>query len=79
MGAERTVKELAAKIEHVAGVKIRIGWIPFHGLSLRDTETGNQYALGMVSKRGILSSCEQETVCRGLHREEWIVLLACWA
>lgn len=75
MPDERTVKQLATEIEHVTGVKIRIGWIPFHGLFLRDTETGNTYPLGLMTKREILSPGEQESVCRGLFREEWLVLL----
>jgi hypothetical protein len=75
MNAERTVKQLAAEIEHVTGVRIRIGWIPLYGLFLRDTETGNIYALGLVRKSEVLSPGEQESVCRGLHREKWLVLL----
>jgi len=49
--------------------------MPFYGLFLRDTETGNIYALGLVTKREILSPGEQESICRGLHREKWLDLL----
>ena len=75
MSHERTVEQLSRELEHITGVKLRIGWVPFYGIYVEDTETGNRYSLGKVTKKDILTPREQESVCRGLHREHWIVLL----
>jgi hypothetical protein len=75
MSHERTVEQLTKEIEHITGARVRIGWIPFYGIYLEDTETGNRYSLGKTHKREILTPGEQEGICRGLCREHWIVLL----
>ncbi|HEV2856013.1 MAG TPA: hypothetical protein VHC97_24715 [Thermoanaerobaculia bacterium] len=75
MSHERTVEQFTREVEHITGVRLRIGWIPFYGIYLEDTETGNRYALGKVTKKDVLRPREQESLCRGLHREHWIVLL----
>jgi hypothetical protein len=75
MPDDRTVRQFVDEIDHITGVKVKIWWIPFRGLYLKDTETGNVYALGEVTKRTVLSPGEQESVCRSLFREEWLVLL----
>ena len=75
MSHERTVERFVKDVEYITGVKIRIRWMPFHGLFLEDTETGSTYPLGQSSKKGILSPGEQESICRGLHREHWTILL----
>ncbi|MFY9820001.1 MAG: hypothetical protein WAM82_01380 [Thermoanaerobaculia bacterium] len=75
MSHERTVEQLTREIDHLTGVRIRIRWTPFYGLYLEDTETGSRYSLGKTHKKEILSPVEQESICRGLHREHWIVLL----
>jgi hypothetical protein len=75
MSHERTVEQFAREVEHVTGVKLRIGWLPFYGIYLEDAETGTRYALGKVTKKEILRPLEQEIICRGLHSEHWIVLL----
>jgi len=49
MADRRTVREFAAEIEHITGVRIRIRWIPF-GLFLEDTETGRYYSLGWLRR-----------------------------
>lgn len=75
MSHERTIEQLAREIEHLTGTRVRIGWTPFSGIYLEDTETGARYSLGMTHKREILTPSEQESICRSLHREHWIVLL----
>ncbi len=75
MSHERTVEQMVDEIEHLTGVRLRIGWVPFRGLYLEDRETGNQFPLGASSKKTILLSAEQESICRSLYREHWIVLL----
>jgi hypothetical protein len=75
MSHERTIEQLAREIEHLTGTKIRIGWIPFYGIYLEDTETGNRYSLGKRHKREIRTSAEQESICHNLRREHWNVLL----
>lgn len=75
MSHERTVEQLAKELEHITGVKLRIGWVPFYGIYLEDRETGNRYSLGKGTKKDILTPREQESICRSLHREHWIVLL----
>lgn len=75
MSHERTVEQFTREIEHVTGVKIRIRWMPFYGLYLEDTETWTNYPLGKTHKKEILTVDEQESICRGLHREHWLVLL----
>ena len=75
MSHERTVEQLVKEIDHLSGVKVRIGWFPTYGLYLEDCETGSRYPLGPVTKKYILSPGDQESVCRGLSREHWIVLL----
>jgi len=75
MSHERTVEQLAREIEHLTGVKLRIRWIPFYGIFLEDTESGNRYATGKVHKNEVLSPADQEGLCRGLGREHWMVLL----
>ncbi|MFL6231603.1 MAG: hypothetical protein ACJ76N_00550 [Thermoanaerobaculia bacterium] len=75
MSHERTVEQLAKEIEHITGTRVRIGWIPFYGIYLEDTETGNRYSLGRTHKKEILTPGEQESICRSLGREHWIVLL----
>ena len=64
MSHERTVEQLTAEIEHLTGVKLRIGWMPFRGLYLEDRETGHHYPLGASSKKTILLPAEQESICR---------------
>lgn len=75
MSHERTVEQMVQEIEHLTGVKVRARWMPFYGLYLEDSETENRYPLGSASKKAILSPGEQESICRGLYREHWIVLL----
>jgi hypothetical protein len=75
MSHERTVEQFTREIEHLTGVKIRIRWMPFRGLYLEDTETSDTYPLGKTHKKEILTSQDQESICRGLHREHWAVLL----
>lgn len=75
MSHERTVEQFTREIEHITGVKIRIRWMPFYGLYLEDTETLTTYSLGKTHKREILTPIEQESACRGLNREHWLVLL----
>ena len=75
MSHERTVEQLTREIDHITGVKLRIRWLPFYGLFLEDSETWNWYPLGKSHKREVLTPREQESICRGLHREHWIVLL----
>jgi hypothetical protein len=75
MSAERAVKEFVEEVAHITGVKMRIGWVPLSGLFLKDTETGATYPLGLVKKSSVLSVGEQESICRSLHREAWLVLL----
>jgi hypothetical protein len=74
MSHERTVGGLIKDIEHLTGVRVRLvrhwgGWF------LEDTETGNDYALGDWKKWDTLLPEEQASICRGLYRDEWIVLL----
>jgi hypothetical protein len=75
MSHVRTVERLVKEIDHIAGVKLAIRWLPFHGLYLVDPETGNEYALGSISKWTGLDPDEQEAICRGLFRNNWIDLL----
>lgn len=75
MSHERTIEQFTREVEHLTGVKIRARWMPFFGIFLEDTETWNRYALGKEHKKAILSPAEQESICRGLGREHWIVLL----
>lgn len=75
MSHERTVGQLVGEIDHVTGVKVKIRRIAFSGTYLEDTETGNTHALGMVTRNDLLTPEEQESICRGLHREHWLVLL----
>jgi hypothetical protein len=75
MSHERTVEQFAREVEHITGIKIRVGWMPFYGIYLEDSETWNRYALGKMHKKEILSPADQESICRGLSREHWIVLL----
>jgi hypothetical protein len=71
---ERTVEQLLKELEHLSGVKVRLRWMP-GGWYLEDSETGSQYPLGAVKKWEPLSPNDQESICRGLFREHWIVLL----
>jgi hypothetical protein len=75
MSHERTVEQLTREIDHLTGVRILIRWMPFYGLYLEDTETWSRYPLGKKNKKEILTPAEQESICRGLHREHWILLL----
>jgi len=76
MRGGRTVEEFVREIDHVAGIKIRIGWTLFLGIFLKDTETGLDYALGQgTSKKTLLSPREQESICRSLNREHLLDLL----
>ena len=74
MSGDRTVKVFARDIDHLTGVKIEVKWIPLFGLYLRDSETGSTYALG-GSIWTVLSPDEQQSICRALHRVEWMTLL----
>jgi len=75
MSHERTIEQLTREIEHITGTRVRIGWVPFYGIYLEDTETGNKYPLGRKHKKEILAPNEQESICRNLCREHWIILL----
>jgi hypothetical protein len=75
MSHERTVELFTTDVEHITGTRLRIGWVPFYGIYLEDSETGNRYSLGKRHKKEILTSTEQESICRSLRREAWIVLL----
>lgn len=75
MSHERTIEQLTREIEHITGTRVRIGWVPFYGIYLEDTETGNKYSLGRRHKKEILAPAEQESICRNLRREHWIILL----
>jgi hypothetical protein len=74
-GHNRTVEGFVRDIDHITGVKIRIQWMPFTGLYLRDEETGNTYPLGDASKKTLLEPEEQTSICRGLHRGHLLVSL----
>ena len=75
MRLTRTVRKRVRDVEHMTGVEVRLLWIFYSGLYLEDSETGAQYALGRMSSDHLLTPEEQESICRGLHREHWIVLL----
>src|SRR5262245_32871254 len=75
MSVDRTVREFVREVDHVTGVRIRIGWIPLRGLYLEDVETGCRYALGGAGKTTVLTPSEQESICRGLHREHLLLPL----
>jgi len=74
MSHERTVGGFVKDIEHLSGVKIKLVRL-WSGWYLEDCETGNQYHLGILRKWDVLSPSDQESICRGLFREHWIVLL----
>jgi hypothetical protein len=74
MSHERTVGGLIKDVEHLSGVKLKLVRL-WDGWHLEDSETGNQYALGEWKKWDTLLPSEQESICRGLFREHWIVLL----
>jgi hypothetical protein len=75
MSDSRTVEDFVQFVDHLTGVKLRIFWLPLYGLSIRDVETGEFYALGYVSRATTLTSGEQESICRGLNREHLLVTL----
>ncbi|HEX3555937.1 MAG TPA: hypothetical protein VIA62_22195 [Thermoanaerobaculia bacterium] len=75
MSHERTVEQFVREVEHITGVRIRLRWYPICGLTLQDTETLNEYSLGSIHKKTVLSPYVQESICRGLYREHWQVLL----
>jgi hypothetical protein len=74
MSHERTVGDLIKEVEHLTGVKIKLVRL-WGGWHLEDSETGNQYALGDWKKWDVLLPSEQASLCRGLFREDWIMLL----
>lgn len=74
MSHERTVGGFIKEIEHLTGVKVR-QVRQWDGWYLEDNETGNRYPLGEWKKWDTLVPSEQESICRGLSREHWIVLL----
>lgn len=78
MSHERTIRQFVRDVKDATGVEIRVQYDFFRGMywgrSLVDSETGSQYVLGRVFPH-VLSPEEQESICRGLHRKEWIVLL----
>jgi hypothetical protein len=75
---ERIIRQFVQDIKDATGVVIRVRHDFYRGVyqgrSLVDSETGSEYVLGRVF-RHMLSPEEQESICRALHREEWIVLL----
>jgi hypothetical protein len=75
MSHQRTVVQFVQEVEHVTGVRVRIRWMFYYGMYLEDPETGNQYAMGPGSENRVLSPEEQESICRGLNRKQWVTLL----
>ena len=75
MSHERTLGQWIQEIEHLTGVKVRLRWMPFFGHYLEDGETGAEHSLGSATRGMILEPEEQESICRGLSRESWIILL----
>jgi hypothetical protein len=71
---DRTVKAFVEEIWHLTGERLKIGWGISTGLSLTDETTGAAYWLGGHTWQ-VLSPSRQESICRGLGREEWVVLL----
>jgi len=74
MSHDRTAGQLVKDIEHLSGVKIKLLWRK-GGWYLEDSETGNHFSLGPLTKWDVLSPCEQASICRALSREHLIVLL----
>jgi hypothetical protein len=73
---DRTVAQFVKEIDHVAGLRIKLGWRPASGLFLEDTETGAFSVLGWGMHRwSVLSPADQENICRELNREHLIVQL----
>lgn len=71
---DRKARAFVDEIWHLTGERLRIDWSPFTGLSLKDETTGAAYWLGGHVWQ-VLSPAQQESICRGLGREEWVVLL----
>ena len=75
---ERTIRQFVQDVKDATGVAIRVRHDFYRGVyqgrSLVDSETGSEYVLGRVFPQ-VLSPEEQESICRGLHRKEWMVLL----
>jgi hypothetical protein len=75
---ERSIRQFVQDIKDATGVSIRVRHDFYRGVyqgkSLVDSETGSEYVLGRVF-RHVLSPEEQESICRELHRKEWMVLL----
>jgi hypothetical protein len=73
---ERTIRQFVQAVKDATGAKISCRWGGmYRGWYLVDLETGDWYPLGQVPRRHVLAPEDQESICRGLHRKEWIVLL----
>jgi len=52
-----------------------IKWDFRAGMYLEDLSTGNTYRLGWINRWKMLQPAEQESICRGLNRTDWLVAL----
>lgn len=71
---ERNLKAFVDEIRHLTGERLVIRWRFLSGAYLEDEKTGALYQIG-GHKWQILSPSQQESICRGLQREDWIALL----
>jgi hypothetical protein len=75
---DRSVLEFVREIwveTDVEDLKIKWDLLAGTGMYLEDVSTGNTYRLGWINRWKMLAPAQQEAICRGLNRPDWLVLL----
>ena len=72
---DRTLAAFVEEVRHQTGEPLALKWRFWRGTYLvLGADEGAVYEIG-GSKWQVLSPIEQESICRALQREDWIVLL----
>jgi hypothetical protein len=71
---DRSVQAFVDEIWRLTGERLVVRWRLWTGVYLEDEKTGAVYQIG-GNKWQVLSPSQQESICRGLQRKDWVVLL----